>query len=741
MNAATQRFSESSGQLYNPLRKNEFRLLRVLPGSGSDFVQCLLSTHDIQKAPQYSALSYEWGNDEDDTATIQVSGSEFRIRRNLHEFLVQLRITELEVVWADAICINQADLGERSEQVGLMATIYTAAICTHAWLGPADCRSDEIMSLLADWHHAQSLDMSEGQSRVPSTTSLFGALFENDLCTAFIDLVQRSYWTRLWIMQEVILAREVVAHCGSRRIPITALGAPLNFQIRSIDGRGWSHVPSYYTLCGFNNLAEVDPQELDIAEQLPTSDTDMPLIRERPFPLYAPSTAIDKATNMLNPRAICATISRLPRAALWNLEILGPELGSERSGNFDDHVTADTAHKRHTIHSRGLCGVTSLYVPQSKEEVLSVKLGHDRPVEDLLRALLLCHPDMQKIQLRRYLYSRWLGAQSTTLTSHFDTVLTDSQGLKCKNVSDHIFGLLALLEPRNDLPVKPQRPSYNMQLSELLLSAVNCFTSLDFTRLMNLLMETRDVCDFAYSDGFLAKQRGLHLTQQFATVIYVSGRMHRVRALEPTGSQPGQMQLLRINIQPVYKDTEDGDEEAESKDKEHKADWSDSFCFTRELPDPKDMCVFTLLGYAPVEIVVLAVLSAAVIYPESDQVGTACSSNNVGTPRTQAYACSQGTTPDSRPSQRTRSALYRCFGIAVHVSDESIAPAAKTLELEQLLTALSDYLPGMEVWPGPIVTDAYNDHTKTATLSVPFVGEWDFYKTLFSVRKQWDPRR
>lgn len=38
-------------------------------------------------------------------------------------------------IWADAVCINQQDLDERSSQVGVMGDIYKAAKDCQIWLG------------------------------------------------------------------------------------------------------------------------------------------------------------------------------------------------------------------------------------------------------------------------------------------------------------------------------------------------------------------------------------------------------------------------------------------------------------------------------------------------------------------------------------------------------------------------------------------------------------------------------
>lgn len=41
-------------------------------------------------------------------------------------------------IWADAVCINQNDLDERSSQVGIMGDIYTTAKTCQIWLGTVE---------------------------------------------------------------------------------------------------------------------------------------------------------------------------------------------------------------------------------------------------------------------------------------------------------------------------------------------------------------------------------------------------------------------------------------------------------------------------------------------------------------------------------------------------------------------------------------------------------------------------
>lgn len=59
------------------------------------------------------------------------------------------RSREHRPLWADAICINQHDLAERSTQVALMGDIYQTANSVTVWLGDASNESDMAIDYLA----------------------------------------------------------------------------------------------------------------------------------------------------------------------------------------------------------------------------------------------------------------------------------------------------------------------------------------------------------------------------------------------------------------------------------------------------------------------------------------------------------------------------------------------------------------------------------------------------------------
>ncbi|OCK96232.1 uncharacterized protein K441DRAFT_487817, partial [Cenococcum geophilum 1.58] len=59
----------------------------------------------------------------------------YNVTKSFHSGLVELRYrNEPRFLWADAICINQGNIAERSRQVSFMRVIYEAAARVLVWL-------------------------------------------------------------------------------------------------------------------------------------------------------------------------------------------------------------------------------------------------------------------------------------------------------------------------------------------------------------------------------------------------------------------------------------------------------------------------------------------------------------------------------------------------------------------------------------------------------------------------------
>lgn len=195
---------------YYSVRGKDIRLLRLIPGTTS-MVECELIPASLKSHPKYMALSYAWG-DPDDTAPIQVNGCRFDVTSSLHSALVALRTRHKHVLlWVDAVCINQRNKEEQSHQVSMMTQIYSQAKSVAIWLGPEADNSEHAISLLRD--------VSNTAHDAKATNRLIASKENRMRFTALVDLFERDYWDRLWVVQEVLNARSVTVYCGNTSLP------------------------------------------------------------------------------------------------------------------------------------------------------------------------------------------------------------------------------------------------------------------------------------------------------------------------------------------------------------------------------------------------------------------------------------------------------------------------------------------------------------------------------------------
>jgi hypothetical protein len=123
---------------HQPLTGDIICLLTLQPGLFNDPIHCQLEQVSLSAGHSYEALSYAWG-DAKDTSPMILDRTLYYITKNLECALRYFRYKEsLRVLWIDAICINQNDLDEKSEQVLIMGEIYSRATKVYAWLGEAD---------------------------------------------------------------------------------------------------------------------------------------------------------------------------------------------------------------------------------------------------------------------------------------------------------------------------------------------------------------------------------------------------------------------------------------------------------------------------------------------------------------------------------------------------------------------------------------------------------------------------
>ena len=170
-----------------------------------DPLHATLATYRLDDCPAFDALSYAWG-DSELMHPVFINRSRVMVTYNLSVALRHLRYTHCcRILWIDALCINQADMNERNHQVFLMNRVYSTAENVVVWLGEDRDRSDIAMGRLED--------LAGGQEFAIREKNLLRDLIFN-------TLIDREWWGRLWIVQEVVLAKsDPIIMCGSRWLP------------------------------------------------------------------------------------------------------------------------------------------------------------------------------------------------------------------------------------------------------------------------------------------------------------------------------------------------------------------------------------------------------------------------------------------------------------------------------------------------------------------------------------------
>lgn len=234
---------------YRPLETSTtIRLIKINPELEDDVIFCTLAQFSINNssAPDYIALSYCWG----DTSIPPASRIRIRymddqtfhpklIYENLWNLLNQLRSSEERTTlyyWMDALCLDQDSADEKAEQIPRMGTIYSEALRTISWLGRPDVSNTWIsraIDFLPGWVKDKRLAVEEilrsvpveefklsvnGDHKLRAERETMRQLGTGTIEPYMRNVLSQPYWTRVWVIQEVALAKNVEIVFGTHHL-------------------------------------------------------------------------------------------------------------------------------------------------------------------------------------------------------------------------------------------------------------------------------------------------------------------------------------------------------------------------------------------------------------------------------------------------------------------------------------------------------------------------------------------
>ncbi|KAK4183909.1 heterokaryon incompatibility protein-domain-containing protein [Podospora australis] len=202
--------------------QSQIRLLDLMPASGADeTLEIHLHHRPLDAAGDYTCLSYAWG-DPEPVRSVRLNGRHFNVRDNLFAALLRLRdLDKPRRLWIDAICINQDDVKERESQVLLMQDIYSNATDVIAWIGEDNGEHDARAVAFVQTIRALCPDIG-GIAINPGTITWIEKVtpwgLVGSLWLDFTALIERPWFSRIWIVQEVVMGKSVKVWCGHHQL-------------------------------------------------------------------------------------------------------------------------------------------------------------------------------------------------------------------------------------------------------------------------------------------------------------------------------------------------------------------------------------------------------------------------------------------------------------------------------------------------------------------------------------------
>ncbi|KAN0095150.1 HET domain containing protein [Hyaloscypha variabilis] len=218
------RLNRSPLYSYRPVDSSSggFRLAILQPSASFPApITCTLTEVTLDDHPIYEALSYVWG-DPKIQATVNIENASLKVTTNLELALRYLRLPDKpRTLWVDAICIDQSNISERSQQVRLMKGIYSSCVVDLVWLGES---TNETQIAIDTVKRMKSLHLQRLTHRGRKNFAISGSDelvsfhklgLDYTASSALEALLQYpTLWERVWVMQEIACCPRAVLVVG-----------------------------------------------------------------------------------------------------------------------------------------------------------------------------------------------------------------------------------------------------------------------------------------------------------------------------------------------------------------------------------------------------------------------------------------------------------------------------------------------------------------------------------------------
>ncbi|KAK2772143.1 heterokaryon incompatibility protein het-6-like protein [Colletotrichum kahawae] len=197
------------------LKEDEFRVMCLYAVEDvNDPIHISLDVYDDLRYHEYETVSYTWGGENGDIRLTQpvYIGPYWDILIQTHNCWEMLRHMRpwkgVRTIWVDATCINQVDMQERQGQVAKMGQTFEKASRLIIYLGPDLVPPTSTSAPHPRRHHLQELDNLAEKPQLPSAS--LGSSKQWTLS----NVLEREYFRRLWIIQELVMSRNITLRIG-----------------------------------------------------------------------------------------------------------------------------------------------------------------------------------------------------------------------------------------------------------------------------------------------------------------------------------------------------------------------------------------------------------------------------------------------------------------------------------------------------------------------------------------------